>query len=159
MDSDYLTNFENYYSTDSLRDDYETIAIVVYYEKTWSLLTVDLKENESFFYICKDHMKEEYMVIISAILAEQLDMRNSTVNYVETFSFHSPSEAKYTGTLVFQMLLSLTHPPYKHPSFLQDFTFNQVDVFRKDTSLIVWILLTIMKTDNEFSDIFTQGPR
>jgi hypothetical protein len=57
LDSDYLTNFENLYSTEELVNDYENIAIVIYYEKTWSLLLVDLHEKASYFFIFKDHMK------------------------------------------------------------------------------------------------------
>lgn len=45
MDSDYLTNFENFYTSEELVNDYENIAIVIFYEKSWSLLLVDLDDN------------------------------------------------------------------------------------------------------------------
>lgn len=45
LDSDYLTNFENFYSTEELVNEYENIAIVLFNEKCWSLLLVDLEDN------------------------------------------------------------------------------------------------------------------
>lgn len=102
-------------------NNFENVALVIYYEKTWSLLLVDLNEGNSHFYIFKDHMKGEYAAILSSIIAEQFDLKNSVINYVENFSFHSPTEAKYSGTIVFRLLMWLIDPP-GNPMPFSEFT-------------------------------------
>lgn len=56
-------------------------------------------------------MKGEYAALLSSIIAEQFDMNESVLNYVDSFSFHSPSEAKYSSTIIFRLLLWLIDPP------------------------------------------------
>lgn len=143
LDSDYLTNFENLYSTEELVNDYENIAIVIYYEKTWSLLLVDLHEKASYFFIFKDHMKQEYMKVISMLILEQLDLHDSVINYSDNFAFHSPSESKFSAALVFRMVMWLVDPPNNIQPF-SSFSKEQIDIIRKQTSIIEWLILLLM---------------
>ncbi|KAL4505146.1 hypothetical protein ABPG72_016213 [Tetrahymena utriculariae] len=153
LDADYLTNFENYYQYQEMVDNYENIAVVMYYEKTWSLLLVDLSQKESHFFIFKDHMKEEYAEVVSVLIAEQFDLKNSVINYVENFSFHSPTEAKYSGTLVFRLLMWLIDPP-GNPQPFSEFTLQTLEIIKKQTSIIEWLLFKMMMQDPKNIHVF-----
>ncbi|EAR94897.2 hypothetical protein TTHERM_01028800 (macronuclear) [Tetrahymena thermophila SB210] len=153
IDADYLTNFENYYQYQELVNNYENVAVVIYYEKTWSLLLVDLNQNQSHFFIFKDHMKDEYAEVVSALIAEQFDLKNSVINYVENFSFHSPTEAKYSGTLVFRLLMWLIDPP-GNPQPFSEFSQQTLEIIKKQTTIIEWLLFKMMMQDPKNNHIF-----